>query len=72
MAVDDLDRAIAFYAALFGAPPALRRPGCVKWVLDDPPVNFTVSLSENAGQQTAAEDPAATDATPSRRERSTA
>jgi catechol 2,3-dioxygenase-like lactoylglutathione lyase family enzyme len=72
MAVDDLDRAIAFYDALFGAPPALRKPGCVKWVLEDPPVNFTVSLGDNSSQQMAGEGAAATDTTPSRGKRSTA
>jgi|SRR3954469_14878996 catechol 2,3-dioxygenase-like lactoylglutathione lyase family enzyme len=47
MAVDDLDRAIAFYATLFGVPPTVRRPDYVKWMLDDPPVNFAVSQRDD-------------------------
>jgi len=47
MAVDDLDRAIAFYATLFGVPPTVRRPDYVKWMLEDPPVNFAVSQRDN-------------------------
>ena len=39
MAVDDLDRAIAFYAALFDVPPTERKPDGAEWVLENPPVN---------------------------------
>jgi catechol 2,3-dioxygenase-like lactoylglutathione lyase family enzyme len=36
--VPDLDRAVGFYAELFGRQPAKRKPGYAKFELDDPPV----------------------------------
>lgn len=36
--VPDLDRAVAFYAELFGRPPAKRKAGYAKFELADPPV----------------------------------
>lgn len=41
--VDDLERNIAFYSALFGATPARVETDYAKWMLEDPPVNFAVS-----------------------------
>lgn len=41
--VDDLDRSIRFYSALFGAEPAKVRRDYAKWMLDDPCVNFAIS-----------------------------
>lgn len=41
--VDDLDRNITFYSALFGAEPARRESDYAKWMLDDPAVNFAIS-----------------------------
>ncbi|MCB1704253.1 MAG: VOC family protein [Halioglobus sp.] len=41
--VDQLDPAITFYSALFGAPPAKTKVDYAKWVLDDPCVNFAIS-----------------------------
>jgi catechol 2,3-dioxygenase-like lactoylglutathione lyase family enzyme len=52
MSVDDLERATEFYAGLFGAPPTERRADCAKWVLENPPVNFTVVLCESDGAGT--------------------
>lgn len=43
MAVDDLDKNIGFYSALFGAEPMVRKPDYAKWLLDDPRVNFAIS-----------------------------
>lgn len=43
VAVDDLDRSIRFYAALFAAEPTVRKPDHAKWLLDDPRVNFVIS-----------------------------
>src|SRR5262249_8775932 len=43
VAVDDLDRAVAFYSALFAARPAVVKPDYAKWMLDDPRVNFAIS-----------------------------
>lgn len=41
--VTDLDASIRFYANLFGAQPAVRKPDYAKWMLDDPRVNFAIS-----------------------------
>jgi catechol 2,3-dioxygenase-like lactoylglutathione lyase family enzyme len=45
--VDDLDAAVAFYARLFGAEPAKRRPGYANFALDTPPLKLV--LIENPG-----------------------
>jgi len=41
--VTDLGQSIAFYSALFGAPPSLVRDDYAKWMLEDPRVNFAIS-----------------------------
>lgn len=43
VSVDDLDRSIGFYAALFGASPTVVKDDYAKWMLDDPRVNFAIS-----------------------------
>jgi catechol 2,3-dioxygenase-like lactoylglutathione lyase family enzyme len=43
VAVDDLQRAIGFYAVLFAAPPSVVKSDYAKWMLDDPRVNFAIS-----------------------------
>lgn len=43
MGVEDLDRGIRFYSALFGADPVKTRDDYAKWMLDDPSVNFAIS-----------------------------
>jgi catechol 2,3-dioxygenase-like lactoylglutathione lyase family enzyme len=43
VSVDDLDKAVGFYAALFAAQPAVRKDDYAKWMLDDPRVNFAIS-----------------------------
>ena len=43
IAVTDLPQSIAFYSALFGAPPSVVKPDYAKWMLDDPRVNFAIS-----------------------------
>ncbi|OQW54979.1 MAG: glyoxalase [Proteobacteria bacterium SG_bin9] len=43
VAVDDLDRSIGFYSALFAAQPSITKPDYAKWMLDDPRVNFAIS-----------------------------
>lgn len=43
VAVDDLQRAIGFYLALFSAKPAVVKSDYAKWMLDDPRVNFAIS-----------------------------
>jgi catechol 2,3-dioxygenase-like lactoylglutathione lyase family enzyme len=44
VAVDDLDTAIGFYSALFAAQPSVVKPDYAKWMLDDPRVNFAISM----------------------------
>jgi catechol 2,3-dioxygenase-like lactoylglutathione lyase family enzyme len=41
--VEDLERSIGFYSALFAAEPAVVKPDYAKWMLDDPRVNFAIS-----------------------------
>jgi predicted enzyme related to lactoylglutathione lyase len=48
VAVDDLQRSIGFYSALFAAQPSVVKPDYAKWMLDDPCVNFAISTR---GQQ---------------------
>jgi catechol 2,3-dioxygenase-like lactoylglutathione lyase family enzyme len=48
VAVDNLDRAIAFYETLFGASPTVLKADYAKWMLDDPRVNFAISTGGGA------------------------
>jgi predicted enzyme related to lactoylglutathione lyase len=41
--VEDLDRSIDFYSALFATKPAVVKSDYAKWMLDDPRVNFAIS-----------------------------
>ncbi len=43
LAVEDLDRNIAFYSHVFGAAPTVHKTDYAKWMLDDPRVNFAIS-----------------------------
>ena len=43
VAVDDLDKSVRFYKALFGVEPTVSKDDYAKWMLDDPRVNFAVS-----------------------------
>ena len=45
VAVADLEKSIAFYRTLFGEEPTVVKDDYAKWMLDDPRVNFAVSLS---------------------------
>jgi catechol 2,3-dioxygenase-like lactoylglutathione lyase family enzyme len=49
--VADLDRSIEFYSHLFAAAPTVVKPDYAKWMLEDPRVNFAISLrpAEAAG-----------------------
>lgn len=44
VAVENLQTSIAFYSALFNAEPAVVKPDYAKWMLDDPRVNFAISM----------------------------
>lgn len=41
--VPELPASIAFYRALFGVEPTVRKDDYAKWMLDDPAVNFAIS-----------------------------
>jgi predicted enzyme related to lactoylglutathione lyase len=43
VAVEDLQRSIGFYSALFAAQPVAIKSDYAKWMLDDPRVNFAIS-----------------------------
>lgn len=45
--VEDLDKSVEFYSALFDTPPTVLKPDYAKWMLEDPKVNFAIS---NYGQ----------------------
>lgn len=48
VAVDDLDRSIGFYSALFASEPSVTKPDYAKWMLDNPRVNFAISMRGTA------------------------
>ena len=43
VAVENLDRSVAFYSRLFASAPAVLKVDYAKWMLDDPHVNFAIS-----------------------------
>jgi catechol 2,3-dioxygenase-like lactoylglutathione lyase family enzyme len=47
--VTDLDKSIGFYSTLFAAEPTVRKSDYAKWMLDDPRVNFAISLRPVSG-----------------------
>ena len=44
VSVENIDNAIAFYSTLFAAQPAVVKPDYAKWMLEDPRVNFAISM----------------------------
>jgi uncharacterized glyoxalase superfamily protein PhnB len=48
VAVENLQRAIGFYSALFAAQPTVIKTDYAKWMLDDPRVNFAISARGRA------------------------
>ena len=44
VAVHDLQQSIRFYSALFATQPAVKKDDYAKWMLDDPRVNFAISM----------------------------
>ena len=46
--VTDLDASIAFYSQLFAAEPSVRKADYAKWMLEDPRINFAISMREGA------------------------
>jgi predicted enzyme related to lactoylglutathione lyase len=49
LTVTDVERAIPFYAALFGTAPEKVRPGYAKFSVADPALNLTLNEGERAG-----------------------
>ena len=47
--VSDVERAIPFYAALFGTEPEKVKPGYAKFSVTEPAINFTLNEGERAG-----------------------
>lgn len=45
--VDSLEKSVDFYNALFKEEPSVQKPDYAKWMLEDPRVNFSISLSKN-------------------------
>jgi catechol 2,3-dioxygenase-like lactoylglutathione lyase family enzyme len=43
VAVDNLERSVAFYSTLFGAKPSVLKSDYAKWMLEDPKVNLAIS-----------------------------
>lgn len=46
--VADLDRSIRFYSTIFAAEPAVLKDDYAKWLLDEPRVNFAISVGQHA------------------------
>ncbi|MBA3678121.1 MAG: VOC family protein [Sphingosinicella sp.] len=46
--VNDLDQSIGFYSTLFGADPIVVKPDYAKWMLEDPRVNFAISVGQHS------------------------
>ena len=44
VAVDDLAANIRFYSNVFGMPPTVEKPDYAKWMMDDPRINFAISM----------------------------
>jgi catechol 2,3-dioxygenase-like lactoylglutathione lyase family enzyme len=44
LAVTDLAQSVRFYSGLFGSEPSVLKHDYAKWMLDDPRVNFAVSV----------------------------
>ena len=44
IAVQDLESSVQFYSTLFSAGPTVLKAGYAKWMLNDPRVNFAISM----------------------------
>jgi predicted enzyme related to lactoylglutathione lyase len=43
VSVEEIERSVSFYSALFAAEPSVLKTDYAKWMLDDPRVNFAIS-----------------------------
>ena len=48
VSVEDIERSIGFYSALFATQPIVVKTDYAKWMLDDPRVNFAISARGRA------------------------
>lgn len=48
--VSDVEQSIAFYSHLFGSKPSVVKPDYAKWMLDDPHINFAISMRADAAK----------------------
>src|SRR4051812_8750236 len=48
VSVEDLDGSISFYSVLFAAKPSVVKHDYAKWMLEDPRMNFAISMRGNA------------------------
>lgn len=48
--VADIDRSVAFYSSLFGNEPSVVKADYAKWMLDDPRINFAISMRDGAAK----------------------
>ena len=48
VAVENLDQSVGFYSTLFDASPSVLKDDYAKWMLDDPRVNFAISVRGQA------------------------
>jgi len=48
--VTDLDQSIAFYSKLFATGPAVVKDDYAKWMLEDPCINFAISMRDGAAK----------------------
>ena len=46
--VKSIEDSVRFYNALFGAEPVKLKDDYAKWMLEDPRINFAISMRENA------------------------
>jgi catechol-2,3-dioxygenase len=46
LSVEDLNKSVGFYSALFSAQPSVLKDDYAKWMLDEPAVNFAISTHE--------------------------
>lgn len=44
ISVADLPASIRFYQALFGAEPVVTKPDYAKWMIEEPRINFAISM----------------------------
>jgi len=44
VSVENLDESVRFYSTLFAEKPAVLKPDYAKWMLEDPRINFAISI----------------------------